>query len=503
MKGKHNMPEEYSALFKAFKKNKVLVIGDVMLDVYLQGSCSRIAPEASVPVIDLTKRKTCLGGAGNVVANLKALGAEVYFLAVTGDDEHAGHIQKMLQELGISDDLMIRDHTRKTLSKTRVNSDSQTIVRIDEGTTSAVSSTTTQQLCNVISKYFDQVDAVLVSDYDKGVVTSEVINHLERLNKTGKKVIAVDAKALSRYVGLSPDFIKPNYQEAAALAAAVPDFLNRKQQVAQWGKLLHERTAAKHIALTMDSDGVAYFEQGNFRFHQNVPQVDRPSVSGAGDTFLAAGLMALVAGAPAEQVMEIAASAACCAIQEEHTAVCSLAALQLQFSTGGKLLENNEIINAVVAKYKQMGKRVVFTNGCFDILHSGHVSYLKGAKKRGDVLIVGLNNDESIRRLKGLQRPINKLNDRIEVLSELSCIDHIIPFGKQGDDTPIAVLKKIKPHVFVKGGDYKHKFLPEEQILKKFGCEIVFLPMVANQSTTNVISKIQENSTFATVNGIN
>jgi D-beta-D-heptose 7-phosphate kinase/D-beta-D-heptose 1-phosphate adenosyltransferase len=135
MKGKHNMPEEYSALFKAFKKNKVLVIGDVMLDVYLQGSCSRIAPEASVPVIDLTKRKTCLGGAGNVVANLKALGAEVYFLAVTGDDEHAGHIQKMLQELGISDDLMIRDHTRKTLSKTRVNSDSQTIVRIDEGTT--------------------------------------------------------------------------------------------------------------------------------------------------------------------------------------------------------------------------------------------------------------------------------------------------------------------------------------------------------------------------------
>ena len=489
MKGKYNMSKEYSALFKAFRKKKVLVIGDVILDVYLQGTCSRIAPEASVPVIDLTKRKTCLGGAGNVVANLKALGAEVFFLSVTGDDEQAGHIQQLLRELGVSDGLIIQSPTRKTLSKTRVNSNSQTIVRIDEGTTSTISTTIAQQLCGIISTYFDQVDAILVSDYDKGTVTREVINHLEKLNKTGKKVIAADAKDLSRYAGLSADFIKPNYQEAAALAAAIPDLFNRKEKVAQWGKLLYKRTAAKHIALTMDSDGVAYFEQGNFRFHQNVPPVDRPSVSGAGDTFFAAGLMAMIAGAEAEQALEIAARAASCAIQEEHTAVCSVATLQLQFSTGGKLLDNTEIINAVVAKYKQMGKRVVFTNGCFDILHSGHVSYLKGAKKRGDVLIVGLNNDDSIRRLKGLQRPINKLNDRIEVLSELSCIDHIIPFGKQGDDTPIAVLKKIKPHVFVKGGDYKRKFLPEEQFLKKIGCEIVFLPMVANQSTTNVISR--------------
>jgi len=493
----------YQQILKNFSNKKVLVIGDLILDRYLQGNCSRVAPEASVPVIDLNLNRDCPGGAANVAANLRALGAEVSLCSVTGSDEHGNSLLKLLKNLNINTDLILNEKERTTLCKTRVSSSTQLIVRYDEGSCNPIATATCEQMIARIAAVFDQVDAIFISDYEKGVVTDELISGLKLINESNKKIIAVDARNFTRYAALEPTLIKPNYKEALALCQLKAVNLNRPEQVKSWGECMYKHSKAKNILLSMDEDGVCCFEKGRFGFHHQVPKVSNPQVSGAGDTFLATALMALLSGADLSCSTALAVSAAAVVISKPHTAVCTIKQLEDHFSEKPKLLTHKTKIKALIDSYKAEGKRIVFTNGCFDILHSGHVSYLKGSKAEGDILIVGLNNDESIKRLKGLQRPINSLEDRIEVLSELSCIDHIIPFGKMGDDTPVPLLKQIRPHVFVKGGDYRHKFLPEEKILHEIGCKIVFLPTVANRSTTNVISKIKQNLTLFNTNTVN
>ena len=493
----------YQQILKHFRNKKILVIGDLILDRYLQGNCSRVAPEASVPVIDLNLNSACPGGAANVAANLRALGAEVMLCSVTGNDSHSETLLALLKNLNINTDLIINEYQRATLCKTRVSSSTQLIVRYDEGSCEPVETATCKQLISNIKKVFKQVDAIFISDYEKGVITNELIDGLRLLDESNKKIIAVDAKNLTRYTALKPTLIKPNYIEALALCQLNGVNLNRAVQVKNWGECLYKHSGAKNILLSMDEEGVCCFEKGRFSFHHPVPKVINPQVSGAGDTFLATALMALISGTDLACATTLAVSAASVVINQPHTAVCSIKQLEDHFSEKPKLLSNKKEIKELIDNYKAQGKRIVFTNGCFDILHSGHVSYLKGSKAEGDILIVGLNNDDSIKRLKGLQRPINSLNDRIEVLSELSCIDHIIPFGKMDDDTPVPLLKQIRPHVFVKGGDYRHKFLPEEEILRNIGCKIVFLPTVANRSTTNVISKIKQNLTLFNSNTVN
>ncbi|MEH3114222.1 PfkB family carbohydrate kinase [Pedobacter terrae] len=498
-----NTTPPYQQFLENFKDKKILVIGDLILDRYIQGECTRVAPEASVPVIDINAKKNCPGGAANVAANLKALGAEVMLCSVTGADGYGHILNGLLKKQDISTDLIINEPERSTLCKTRVSSPSQLIVRYDEGSSTPVSKVITKKLVEHISTVFEHVDAVLISDYEKGVVTDELILELKLLKNRSKKIFAVDARNFARCARLEPTLIKPNFTEALALCQFKSVNLNRLEQAKNWGECLYKHSNAKNILLSMDEDGVCGFEKGRFSFHQHVPKVTNPKVSGAGDTFLATALMALLSGTDLFTATALAVSAASVVIKEPHTAVCNIARLKDDFGIKQKYLNNVSEISILMKHYQAQGKRIVFTNGCFDILHSGHVSYLKGSKAQGDILIVGLNNDESIKRLKGRQRPINAMNDRIEVLSELSCIDHIISFGKKGDDTPIPLLKRIRPHVFVKGGDYRNKFLPEEKILNEIGCKIVFLPTVANRSTTKIIGKIQQNITLLNSNAIN
>ena len=490
-------------ILKRFKSKKVLVIGELIIDVYLQGTCNRIAPEASVPVIDVQDKKYCLGGAGNVAANLAALGADVSFLSVCGDDEHALTADKLLKAAGLKTDYIFKTGERTTLYKTRVSSDSQILVRFDEGTTDAISAEMEGLMKTALEQLYRETDAVFIADYGKGILVDALIDKIEQLSAEQPRVIALDTKSYHRYQKLKPTIVKPNCQEASAL---IGQSENPRPDLSKWsqlGETLYAKTAAQLVLLTLDAQGVCAFEKGIFRFHQAVPQVQNPKVSGAGDTFLATALMALAANADLETMVSLAIAAAHQVVQQPQTSVCALSDLVNHTSEPGKCIESSQGIKALRADLEKKGKKIVFTNGCFDILHSGHVSYLRGAKAQGDVLIVGLNNDESISRLKGPERPINSLKDRIDVLSELSCIDYIIPFGKAGDDTPIALVQQIRPHVFVKGGDYRDKYLPEEQTLKKLGCEIIFLPMVADRSTTNMISKIRENALFATPIGVN
>lgn len=480
----------YSSIIKRFKKKTILVVGDLILDIYIKGHCSRIAPEASVPVIDIDSKSTCLGGAANVAANLKAMGAKVFFCSVTGVDEGLYTAKQLLEDALISTDLLVSDELRRTLIKTRVSSTSQTIVRYDEGTISDIKDEAQLMLIEKIKIAHSVCDAILIADYGKGVLNDAVLLALDKLQQRDRKFLAVDAKNLERYSYLKPDLIKPNYQEVTELLSLKPNLAERIEQIQKIGKAMWEKTKASISAVSLDEEGVCLFERENFLFHIPAKQVTVPRVSGAGDTFISAYLLAAQAEAGLKTATIIASAAAAVAIQKENTAICSHDELMINFQLSNKIVMGFNI-KKLCDFYRAQGKRIVFTNGCFDVLHSGHVSYLKGAKEKGDILIVGLNNDGSVRRLKGTERPINTLNHRIEVLAELTCIDHVISFGNRISDTPIELIKKIKPNVFVKGADYKKKFIPELQLLKDIGADVILLPFVENQSTTQIISRIR------------
>lgn len=479
----------YSSIIKHFNEQTILVIGDLMIDVYLQGSCSRIAPEASIPIVDLNTKVHCLGGAANVAANLKAMGAEVLLTSVTGDDETLMMAKDLLKEIEVSSRYIVADKDRKTLLKTRVGSNSQTLVRYDEGSIDTICTITEAQLIAQIKRAYRRCDAVLIADYNKGVLSDGVLKALYELQGKERKPLAVDAKDFERYAFLQPDFIKPNYKEGLILLEEQEDLNNRVAQIHQNGEKLWKKTQAEISAITMDADGVIVFKRDTLLFHIPAQVSSRPHVCGAGDTFISAGLLALLSSSSMKTAIEIAMQAAFIAIQKEYTAICSIEELRTAFKLPNHGTASS--LASVCELHRSQGKRIVFTNGCFDVLHSGHVSYLKAAKANGDILIVGLNKDESVTRLKGEGRPINRLEHRMAVLAELNCVDHVIPFGEPDNDTPINLIKKIKPDVFVKGADYENKFLPELKVLKAIGAEIALIPLVKGQSTTQIIARIQ------------
>ena len=489
-------------ILKKFKSKKIIVIGELIVDAYLQGTCNRIAPEATVPVIDVSEKQYCLGGAANVAANLKALGADVYFISVCGDDEPAGLAFRLLKEADLKTDFIVKSKSRKTLYKTRVSSDSQLLVRFDEGSTGRLDTVTENVLQGHLKTLFPETDGIFIADYAKGIIGQNLIHKIAELNVKHDKIIALDAKNYNQYRLLKPDIVKPNYVEAMALLGLPRETILPINELKKLGKTLNEKTASDLIILTADANGIYLFEKGVFKFHKAVPKVQHPKVSGAGDTFLSTAMLSLSANANLSTIANLAIAAAHYVVRQPHTSVCRVKDLELEIS-GCKKLFNKTELQEVCRRLKSQGKRIVFTNGCFDILHSGHVSYLRGSKEQGDVLVVGLNNDDSIRRLKGSSRPINSLSDRMEVLAELNCIDYIVPFGKPGDDTPVELIKSIKPDVFVKGGDYQNKYLPEAKVLNKIGCEVVFLPMVRDKSTTNTIARITSVNLYPTTTTVN
>lgn len=461
------------------------------MDVYLQGNCTRLAPEASVPVVDIVSKKSYLGGAANAAANLNAMGSKVLFCTVTGRDSVSETAIQLLEDAGISTSLIIRARERSTIVKTRVTAPSHTLVRYDEGTDTSIDEEIEAQLISNIKKAYEECDAVLVADYDKGTISEGIIKVLETLKLKQDKFIAVDSKRAEVFACLRPSLIKPNYEEAIRLLALPYSKDSRAEQLKDAGKLLLDRTNASIIALTMDKDGALFFEQGEFTHRCYANQVNRPNVSGAGDTFISACMLALLSDCNIMVAAELATAAAVMAITKSDTSICYDYELANLLALEEKGIFKMSKLRQKCQVYKAEGKRLIFTNGCFDILHSGHVNYLRRAKEMGDVLIVGLNNDDSIKRLKGSNRPVNTLEDRIEVLSALKCVDHVVPFGSQKDDTPVSLIKLIRPDVFVKGGDYKGKHLPEEKLLKRINCCIEFLPFIFNQSTTKIINHIE------------
>jgi D-beta-D-heptose 7-phosphate kinase/D-beta-D-heptose 1-phosphate adenosyltransferase len=473
-----------------FRELRIVVIGEAMLDCYLNGAAGRICREAPVPIVDVSARTDAPGGAANTALNIAAIGARVSLVSAVGEDAEAALVCDALDAAGVDTDHVLRVASRRTLAKHRVIASGQLLVRFDQGTTCAVPPDVEQVLIDRLRRAADGCDAIVVSDYGYGILTAGVIRELAALQTAHARILVVDAHELPAYRMLRPSAVKPNYDEAMRLLGLRrvegPDA--RAEQVAAHGERLLELTGARSAAITLDADGAVLFEHDAPPYRTYARPTRHSRAAGAGDTFVAALAVSLAAGANATSAAELASAAAAVVVGKDGTTACSAHELRAYLTADDKVVGDLDGFAKRVAYHRGQGRRVVFTNGCFDILHRGHIAYLNHAKALGDLLIVGINSDASVARLKGEARPINSLDDRMQVLAALSCVDHIVPFD---DDTPELLIQALRPHVFVKGGDYARESLPEAALVESLGGVVQILPYLEERSTSGIIERIQ------------
>ncbi|MEZ5102045.1 MAG: D-glycero-beta-D-manno-heptose 1-phosphate adenylyltransferase [Thermoleophilia bacterium] len=477
-------------LVERFPGRRVLVVGDAILDAYLEGGAIRLCQEAPVAAIGLQQRVDEPGGAANAAANAAALGARTLLLAAIGGDADGDALERVLDARDVGTSLLVRSPARATVAKQRVVSGTQILVRLDSGTTEPLAAPDERALLDRLADAWPAVDAVLVSDYAKGTLTARVVAALERLQRAAPRVVVVDARDPGRYRTVAPTAVKPNHVEALDRLGAAPrrSARGRALWVASNGPRILERTGARIAAVTLDADGAVVLERGRPPHRTYARPASDATAVGAGDTFAATLTLALAAGADAQGAAEVATAAAGVVVGRARTTPCTLDELRAALAGRSKRVDAPDRLAAHLAAHRARGERVVFTNGCFDLLHRGHVSYLASAKALGDVLVVGLNDDESVRRLKGPARPLNPLDDRAEVLAALSCVDYVVPFA---EDTPAALIEIVRPDVFVKGGDYTRATLPEADLVEALGGAVHLIPTVPERSTTGLIDRIR------------
>jgi D-beta-D-heptose 7-phosphate kinase / D-beta-D-heptose 1-phosphate adenosyltransferase len=481
----------YHQFITRFSDYRVLVIGDLMTDRFYHGHSTRLSPEGPVPVVDVDCVHCTPGGAANTAANLALLGAQVTFCSVAGNDDEARQAIHLLGMRNIYP-LIILSGNRSTMVKNRIVAGGQILARFDSGTAAPLDAADETDLIGLLEEAYADYDAVVISDYDKGTLTPSVIAALKRLREKHPSFLAVDSRRAGSFRELKPSFLKPNYTEAAALIGLPLQTAHRARQVATAGEAMYKATQATITALTLDEEGAVLFSEDKPVYTAQARPVQNPNVVGAGDVYTSAFTLSSLAGATITQAAEIAASAATLALKKQMTACCTGQELLAALAEDARQLESMEQLRALCDMYRARGRKIVFTNGCFDILHSGHVRYLEQARGKGDVLIVGINNDASIRRMKGPARPVNSLQDRVQVLSAIGSVNHIVSFGNEKDDTPCELIRAIVPDVFVKGGDYAISDLPEAPLVEELGGKVEILPLVEGRSTTNVIRKIRE-----------
>ena len=462
---------------------RILVVGDLMIDHYLWGQCERISPEAPVQVVAVEKETSVLGGAGNVINNLKALGADVDVISVVGDDASANELRSLLQYIGVSDEQLITEQGRATSKKSRIIASQQQVVRYDKESTDDITEATQQTLLAHFTTLLPNYDAVLLSDYGKGVLTAKLTKALiAEANRTNIKVL-VDPKGkdYTKYSGAY--LLTPNKKEAAEASGIE---INTTEALHKAITHLKTKCNLSVSLITLSEEGIAVYDE-TLRVHPTVAR-EVYDVTGAGDTVLASLGFALSCGYDIDNAVKFANLAAGVVVGKIGSATATLNEIieyesSLNKSTSDSHIKTFEEISLLSEELKKRGKKIVFTNGCFDILHVGHVKYLEEAKSYGDVLIVGLNSDASVKRLKGSTRPVNPQEDRAYILAALEAVDYVVIFE---DDTPYDLIKAVQPHILVKGGDYEGKTVVGQDIAD----ELRLVQFIDGKSTTKIIEKI-------------
>jgi len=478
-------------VIEQFSCLNMIVIGEAMLDLYLDGYTDRLCREAPVPVVTVTESRHAPGGAANTAVNVRSLGAQVNFVSVLGDDLEGQLLLQALQSAGVDTQSVVVHPARRTLAKHRVMASAQMLVRFDQGSTEPLDAPTEAALLARLQALVPSCDAIIVSDYGYGILSPGVIAALAEMQAADPHILLADSKHLDALASLVPTVVKPNYGEAVRLLGLEKriGIQPRIDQMLGAGPAMLDLTGAQIAAITLDRAGALMFERGSDPYRTYARPQPHSRAAGAGDTYASALALALAAGASTPAAGELAAAASAIVVGKDGTAACTADELRAYFNEDQKHITDAFVLAARLQSYRQDGRRIVFTNGCFDILHRGHVAYLNNAKALGDILIVGVNSDDSVRRLKGSSRPINTLEDRVQVLSALSCIDHIVAFDA---DTPKDLIRAIQPDIYVKGGDYTRATLPETPLVEEMGGEVIILPYLEDRSTSGIIERIRK-----------
>jgi D-beta-D-heptose 7-phosphate kinase/D-beta-D-heptose 1-phosphate adenosyltransferase len=497
-------------LVKRFSQLRLLVIGDALLDSYLEGEAARLSRDGPIPVVRKTTEQRLPGGAANVAANVAALGAQACFLSIIGDDMAGALLRAVLKERGIDDQWLLADSMLHTPHKLRIMADGQHVARFDEGDShmAGYQPKTKQRLLAYVTELFHHCDALVLSDYQYGVLSAEVIEYLATLQKTSPKVLLIDSQTLARFRQFPATIVTPNYQEFVLLAEqingrpigerglALPEDLTRVEQIARQTRV---GLAAEYLAVTLAERGVLLMNSQGQAHHFPAHPVAAASDVGAGDSFASGLILTLAAGGSVEEAVQVGIDTAGIAVTKPRTAIVShqelLQRVSLRvYTSQTQTSQEHQAQTALIRLTAQLegerltGRTIVFTNGVFDILHAGHLQFLKQAKALGDILVVAINSDSSARKLKGPGRPINNEHDRLALVDALDLVDYTLLFE---EDTAASCIRMVRPTLYIKGSDYSDETLPEAEAVRETGGRVIILPLVGSISTSDVIERIK------------
>jgi D-beta-D-heptose 7-phosphate kinase / D-beta-D-heptose 1-phosphate adenosyltransferase len=482
---------DFDALSHAMTRQTVLCVGDLMLDEFVYGEVSRISPEAPAPVIAVQRSETDIGGAGNVARNIVSLGARCIFVGLVGEDAAGATLKAELGRESLIESVLVCDPTRPTTRKVRFVSEhfSSHMLRADWESTAPASVATEQQLIDAILPLLPRADIVLLSDYAKGVLTARVIrNVIDAARKLGKRVI-VDPKSPNLAIYRGATLLKPNRKE---FAEATRSRLDTDQSIADGAHEIMQLADCEAVLVTQSEHGMTLVPRNGDVIHVPGLPVRVRDVSGAGDTVAAVVAVTLAAGADWEAALRMANAAAAVAVSKQGAAVVSSAELRRKILPHAFLAAEEKIVGsaaeleAQLVAWRKQDLRIGFTNGCFDILHPGHVKLLTAARATCDRLIVGLNSDASVKRLKGADRPVQNERARSEVLAALEAVDLVVLFD---EDTPLNLITQVKPGVLVKGADYTREQVVGHQIVEAHGGEVRLVEILQGFSTTSLVER--------------
>lgn len=472
---------------------RILIIGDIMLDTYHFGKVERISPEAPVPVFLETGRvKNVPGGAANVAVNIAAIGVETSLCSVVGNDENGKVLSKLLSSQDVLTDYVLIDEDRMTTTKLRyIGPNNQQIMRADTEVTDEVSERFMDQIIGEIERNIASFGLVLLSDYSKGFLSEKFSQAFIKIAKMAGIPVLIDVKEknLDKYKGAT--LLKPNRKELSVLSGMPAE---TKEQAIAAAVFICKEADAEYVLTTLGADGMILVNRDGLQYEVKSTTKEVFDVTGAGDTSIAYLAAEMVKGTEIKEAVKIANYAAGVQVSKVGTSIVYPDEVFAAMQEDGLNIDSSILDYTIsdglgaIKKAKEKGRKIVFTNGCFDILHAGHVSYLREAKKLGDILVIGLNSDDSIKRLKGNDRPINSLEDRETVLLALGFVDYVVPFDT---DTPLDLIKAIMPDVLVKGGDYKAEDIVGAKEVISNGGEVKVLDFVPGKSTTGIIEKMR------------
>lgn len=476
------------------KTKKILVAGDAMLDAYHFGQVNRISPEAPVPVFLETGRERYVpGGAANVAVNIAAIGLQVSFCSVIGNDGNGQMFLKLMSDNAVDIGLVKVLNERKTAAKLRyIGPGNQQILRVDDEEARDIAFSDIEDLMRGIEGRIREYGVIVLSDYKKGFLTEEITQHLIQMANVYHIPVLVDVKDMAFQKYSNATVLKPNRKELNLLTGMQTE---SKEEVVQAASYLCREASCNYVLATLGAEGMLLADKDGLIKDIESTASEVFDVTGAGDTSAAYLAAEIAAGTEITDAVIIANYAAGIQVSKVGTStvypyeVYEAMRKEGKEGSGGccRLNLNDKV--ADVCRRKERGERIVFTNGCFDILHTGHLSYLREAKKLGDVLVVGLNSDHSVKRLKGDGRPVNRLKDREAMLSAFSFVDYVVPFE---EDTPIRLISTIMPDVLVKGGDYAPENIAGAETVIRNGGEVRVLPFIEGHSTSGIIKRIQE-----------